>query len=506
MKKYQRLIGDKDILAIAESVALEKNISKEIVFSAIENAIAANTKTFYSLQSPVVTKISRKTGDISSFRALQVVEDNNLTDSRTQISLTEAVKLNPEIKVGEDSLESLPPIVLARNLITSMRSMMISSIQVAEKEVEFNEFNKRKGEVVSGIVKKVSPNFIMVSIGKTEAIIYKEDLIPADDYKIKDKINAVIKSVLRSDTASQIILSRTNEKFLEELLKAEIPSIYEGNIEIKAIARDPGSRAKVVVFGVNMTSDVIGACVGVKGSRVQGITHELKGEKIDIIEWKRNISSLVSSLMLPAKVSHITIDETSRRIDVIVPQSDLSIAIGKRGQNVRLASKILDYEIRCFSEEESEKKKLDEFEKNTKILASALNVEEVLAQLLVSFGYSSLEKIVAENSETLATVEGFNPEIAEQIKQRAASYLETQNERLGKLSSNFSLEETLINFPAVSGNIDLLEALGKANIKTLTDLADLATDELLEVLPAGLLSEEKASEIIMSARKNTFLA
>ena len=505
-----------ELIRIADAVAVEKSIDKEVILSAMESAIQKAAKTRFGSENDIRALINRETGDISLHKVLKITEIPE--DLATQISLEDAIKREKksDFKVGDEIFEKLPPVDFGRIAAQTARQVITQSVRAAERERQYNEFIDKKGEIISGIVKRLEYNNVIVDLNRAEALIKKEDLIPREVLKTGDRIKAYCFDVIRENKGQQIFLSRAHPKFMEKLFYQEVPEIYDGIIEIKSSARDPGSRAKICVNSTDSSIDPVGACVGMRGSRVQSIVNELHGEKIDIVHWSEDPAALVVKALAPAEIQKVIIDEQDRRIEVILTEENLSKAIGRRGQNVRLASKLIDYEIDILTEKEESEKRQLEFKDKTEIFVKNLEVDETLGQLLVAENFSTVEDIDQAKIEDILKIEGIDENTAQELKERAKEYLKNEKENIGKKLKELGVDDTLINFKGLT--LGMLVTLGEKEIKTLTDFANLATDELIggydEIkgkrfkingyLEEFALSRNEAENLIMNARNIVF--
>ncbi len=504
-----------ELLRIAEAVALEKSIDKEIILSAMESAIAKAAKTKFGSENDIRVTINRENGDISLHKVLTIVEVPENLD--TEISLEHAKKLDKQdIKIGDEVFEELPPVDFGRIAAQTARQVITQSVRAAEKERQYNDFIDKKGEILSGIVKRLEYGNVIVDLNRSESIIRKEELIPREVLKTGDRIKAYCYDVIRENKGHQIFLSRAHPKFMEKLFFQEVPEIYDGIIEIKSSARDAGSRAKICVSSKDSSIDPVGACVGMRGSRVQSVVNELSGEKIDIVHWSEDVAALVVSALAPAEIQKVIIDEQNRRIEVILTEENLSKAIGRRGQNVRLASKLINFEIDILTEKEESEKRQLEFKDKTDIFVKNLEVDETLGQLLVAEGYSSIEEISKSSSEDISKIQGIDENTAKELKERAEEYLVKEQEDISKKLKDLGVEDNLINYKGLTPG--MLLTLGEKKIKNLKDFADLSTDELIGgydekkgvrfkvdgYLEEFALTKNEADDLIINARDIVF--
>ena len=505
-----------ELLRIAEAVAAEKSIDAEIILSSMELAIQKAAKTKFGSENDIRAKIDRENGNISLHKVLTIVESPENLD--TEISLEHAKKIqNKEnIKVGDEIFEQLPPIDLGRIAAQTARQVITQSVRSAERERQYNDFIGKKDEILSGMVKRLEYGNVIVDLNRAESIIKKEELIPREVLKTGDRIKAYCYDVIRENKGQQIFLSRASPKFMEKLFFQEVPEIYDGIIEIKSSARDPGSRAKICVNSKDSSIDPVGACVGMRGSRVQSVVNELSGEKIDIVHWSEDVASLVVSALAPAEIQKVIIDDQNRKIEVILTEENLSKAIGRRGQNVRLASKLIDFEIDILTEKEESDKRQLEFKEKTEIFVKNLEVDETLGQLLVAEGFSSVKEISQASLDEIIKIEGIDQNTANELKERAAEYLVKEKENIEKKLKDLGVNDDLINHKGLTPG--MLLTLGEKKIKTLKDFADLSTDELIGgydekkgirykiegYLEEFALTNNEADNLIINARNIVF--
>ncbi len=505
-----------ELLRIAEAVANEKSIDKEIILISMESAIQKAAKTRFGSENDIRVIINRESGDISLHKVLKIVEKPENLD--TEISLNHAIEKEKkeDIKVGDEIFEQLPPVDFGRIAAQTARQVITQSVRAAERERQYNDFIEKKGEILSGTIKRLEYSNVIVDLNRSEAIIRKEELIPREILKTGDRIKAYCYDVVRENKGQQIFLSRAHPKFMEKLFFQEVPEIYDGIIEIKSSARDPGSRAKICVNSKDSSIDPVGACVGMRGSRVQSVVNELHGEKIDIVHWSEDPAALVVSALAPAEIQKVIIDNESRRIEVILSEDNLSKAIGRRGQNVRLASKLIDYEIDILTEKEESDKRQTEFKDKTDVFIKNLEVDETLGQLLVAEGFSSIQEISQAKVEEISKIEAIDDNTAKELKERAEEYLKKEKEDISKKLKELGVEDALINLEGLTQG--MLVTLGEKKIKTLKDFAELSTDELVggydEIkgkrfkidgyLEEFALSKIEAESLIMSARNIVF--
>jgi len=493
-------LGRLELIRIAENVAQEKGIGIDDVLVAMEQAIQTAARRKYGQEHQIVAEVDRKTGDIGLYRDLEVADE--ISDPAIQIPLEEARERNPAAQLGDHILEPLPPIDLGRIAAQSAKQVIVQKVREAERERQYSEYKDRIGEIVVGEVKRIEYGNVLVDLGRAEAILRRDEMQPRETFRNKDRVRAYVYDVRPEARGPQIFLSRTHPQFMASLFAQEVPEIYDGIIEIKSVARDPGSRAKIAVVSKDSSIDPVGACVGMRGSRVQAVVNELSGEKIDIIPWSPDPATFVVNALAPAEVSKVVLDEDSRRIEVIVPDAQLSLAIGRRGQNVRLASQLTGWDIDIVTETEDAERRSREFKSLTEFFVNALNVEEVIAQLLVTEGFSNVDELLYVDREELASIQGFDESVADALRERAEQYLAEREAALREEAATLGLSEDLLSFDQLS--LESIVGLGRQGIKSLDDLADLAADELIELLPEAQLTEADAGRLIMAARAHWF--
>jgi transcription termination/antitermination protein NusA len=512
-----------ELIAIADSVAKEKLIDKAIVIEAMEDAIQRAAKNRYGIENDIRAKLDPNTGDLRLWRVVEVVEA--VDDYFKQVDVAQAQKLQKGAAVGDYIVDPLPPIEFGRIQAQASKQIIFQKVRDAERERQHEEFKDRMGEIITGVVKRVEFGHVVVDLGRAEGVIRRDQQIPREVVRVGDRVRSIILNVRRENRGPQIFLSRAHPDFMKKLFAQEVPEIYDGIIEIKAAARDPGSRAKIGVISHDSSIDPVGACVGMKGSRVQAVVQEMQGEKIDIIPWSPDTATFVVNALQPANVSRVVIDEEEDRIEVVVPDDQLSLAIGRRGQNVRLASQLTAKAIDILTEADASEKRQKEFVQNSEMFQNELDVDETLAQLLVAEGFGALEEVAYVELDELAGIEGFDEELAQELQSRAQEALERREEANREERRGLGVEDDLTTIPYMTEA--MLVTLGKAGIKTLDDLADLATDELVArrraeprrraenarserqedkggILAEYGLSEEQGNEIIMAARAHWF--
>jgi len=499
-----------ELLQIADAVAREKGIEREVVLHSMEDAYAKVAKARYGSETEVKAEINPRTGEIKLARLMLVVD--LVENDANQMSVTDARKKNPAAEVGDYISEPLPPVEFGRISAQSAKQVIVQKVREAERDRQYDEFKDRIGEVVNGVVKRVEYGNVIVDLGRGEAIVRRDELIPREMFRPGDRIRSYLYDVRREARGPQIFLSRTHPQFMAKLFRQEVPEIYDGIIEVKAVARDPGSRAKIAVISRDSSIDPVGACVGMRGSRVQAVVQELQGERVDIIPWSQNAASFIVNALQPAEVSKVVLDEDTGRIEVVVPDDQLSLAIGRRGQNVRLASQLTGWDIDILTEAEESERRQKEFAERTTAFVAALNVDEVVGQLLASEGFRTVDEVAYVEVNDLASIEGFDLETAEEIQSRARDYLdriETENQDKRKA---LGVEDAVGEIAGVTSA--MLVAFGENEIKTVEDVASCATDDLcgyserkggettqVPGVFAGMqISREDAEAIIVAAR------
>ena len=464
-----------ELLQIADAVAREKTIDKSVVLEAMEDAITRAAKARYGQENEIRAEIDPKTGETRLNRLLMVVDV--IENDATQITLTEASKKNPAAQLGDYIAEALPPIEFGRIAAQSAKQVIVQKVRDAERERMFEEFKGRIGEIVSGLVKRAEYGNVIVDLGRGEGIIKRDEALPRETIRPGDRIRAYVYDVRREQRGPQIFLSRTHPQFMAKLFGQEVPEIYDGIVEVVSVSRDPSSRAKIAVRSKDGSIDPVGACVGMRGSRVQAVVNELQGEKIDIIQWSPDVATFVVNALAPAEVAKVVLDEEAERIEVVVPDEQLSLAIGRRGQNVRLASQLTGWDIDIMTEAEESERRQKEFALRTTRFVDALDVDETLAQLLASEGFDTVEEVAFVDLHDISSIEGLDEQTAEELQQRAKDYLEKAATELEDKRKALGVTDELRDMQGL--NPTLLVALGEAGIKTVEDLADCATDDLI---------------------------
>jgi transcription termination/antitermination protein NusA len=499
-----------ELLQIADAVAREKAIDRRIVLGAMEDAIAKAARSRYGSETEVRAEIDPKSGELHLSRHMLVVE--TVENPAMQISLDDARRRHPAAQIGDTIADPLPPLEYGRIAAQSAKQVIVQKVREAERDRQYDEYKDRIGDIVNGIVKRVEYGNVVVDLGRGEAIVRRDEMLPREVFRNGDRIRAYIYDVRREQRGPQIFLSRTHPQFMSKLFTQEVPEIYDGIVEVKAVARDPGSRAKIAVVSRDSSVDPVGACVGMRGSRVQAVVNELQGEKIDIIPWSIDIATFVVNALAPAEVAKVVLDEERERIEVVVPDQQLSLAIGRRGQNVRLASQLTGWDIDILTEQEESERRQAEFENRTRMFIDSLNVDEVIGQLLASEGFNSVEELAMVDVKEIAGIEGFDEDTAAELQNRASEYLAKIEAELDAKRVELGVEDALKDIPGVT--TEMLVRFGENGVKTVEDLAGCATDDLAGwterkdgeskrepgILDGFELSREDAEAIIMQAR------
>ena len=499
-----------ELLQIADAVAREKSIPREIVLKSMEDALQKAARSRYGQETEVRAEINPKTGEMR-FSRLMLVVDQDENDA-TQLTLPEARKKNPAAQVGDWIAETLPPFEFGRIPAQSAKQVIVQKVREAERDRQYDEFKDRIGEIINGVIKRVEYGNVIVDLGKGEAIIRRDELIPREMFRPGDRVRAYVYDVRREQRGPQIFLSRTHPQFMAKLFAQEVPEIYDGIIEVKSVARDPGSRAKIAVISRESSIDPVGACVGMRGSRVQAVVNELQGEKIDIIPWSADAATFIVNALQPAEVVKVVLDEDSNRIEVVVPDEQLSLAIGRRGQNVRLASQLTGWDIDIMTEAEESERRQKEFVERTNVFMKALDVDEVIGQLLASEGFRSVEELAFVDPAEVAAIDGFDEDTASEIQNRAHEYLQKLETELDDLRRELGVADEVKDVAGVT--TQMLVKFGENDVKTIEDLAGCVTDDLIgwterkdgetKKFPGYLdgldISREDAEAMIMAAR------
>jgi N utilization substance protein A len=489
-----------ELLLVADAVAREKNIDREEVLEAMEQAIQKAGRAKYGHEKDIRATIDRKTGDVRLSRWLEAVEV--IENEETQIPINVARKEKPEIQLGEHLVDPLPPIDFGRIAAQTAKQVIVQRVREYERKKQYEEFKDRVGEIINGIVKRTEYGNLMVELGRAEALLRRDELIARESFRNGDRVRAYIYDVRDEPRGPQIFLSRTHPGFLAKLFAQEVPEIYDGIIEIKAVARDPGSRAKMAVISRDSSIDPVGACVGMRGSRVQAVVQELQGEKIDIIPWSPQSATFVVNALAPAEVTKVVLDEDAGRVEVVVPDEQLSLAIGRRGQNVRLASQLTRWDIDILTEAEESERRQEEFRRRSGLFVEALDVDDVIAGLLVTEGFTTVEELAFTPIDELAAIEGFDESVAAELIRRGEAFIARRDNELNDQRIALGVSDDIAAIEAFTPA--MLVALGEKGVKTLDDMADLASDELTEILGTDAMDEITANQVIMAARAHWF--
>ncbi|CAI8412176.1 MAG: transcription termination/antitermination protein NusA [Rhizobiales bacterium TMED143] len=499
-----------ELVQIADAVAREKGIEIDIVLAAMADAIQKAAKARYGAENDIRVEINPQTGETRLLRAVEVVE--LVENDDTQISLAVAQREKPEAQIGDEIIDELPPVEFGRIATQAAKQVIVQRVREAEREQQYEEFKDRVGEIINGVVKRVEYGNVVLDLGRGEAVVRRDNLIPREVFRPGDRIRAYIQNVRREQRGPQIILSRSDPAFMAKLFGQEVPEIYDGVIEIRAVARDPGSRAKIAVISSDPGIDPVGACVGMRGSRVQAVVNELQGEKVDIIPWSQDAAAFIVNALAPAEVSKVVLDEDIQRIEVVVPDEQLSLAIGRRGQNVRLASQLTGWDIDIMTEAQESERRQAEFAERTETFMGALDVDEMIAQLLASEGFATVEEVAYVPLDEITYIEGFDDETAQEIQNRARDFLDQQNAAMTEQRREMGVEDALAEITELTPA--MLVRLGENDIKTLEDFAGCVTDDLTgwfetverkRVRQDGILdgfdiAPDDAEALIMSAR------
>ena len=489
-----------EILMVADAVAREKNIDREDVFEAMEQAIQKAGRSKYGFEHDIRVNINRKTGAITLARYRAVVDV--IENETTELTLKEAQRINPDIKVGEFIVDQLPPIDFGRIAAQTAKQVITQKVRDAERNKQYEEYKERIGTIINGTVKRIEFGNVIVDIGKTEAILRRDEIIPREKFKNGDRVRAYVLDVRRENRGPQIFLSRTCPEFMAKLFTSEVPEIYDGIVEIMSVSRDPGSKAKIAVRARDTSIDPVGACVGLRGIRVQAVVTELQGEKIDIVPYSSDRAQYIVSALAPAEVSKVVIDEESNRIEVVVTEDQYSLAIGRRGQNVKLASQLVNADIDILTEAQESERRATENRIRSERFVSALDVDEMIAHVLISEGFSTVDEVAMVAVEDLSSIDGFDEDLAQELQNRAKSFVEKRNKEFIEKTKSLGVDDSL---KTISGlDQEMILNLAEKGVKNLDDLADLASDELIEILGEGVVTEAEANRIIMAAREHWF--
>jgi transcription termination/antitermination protein NusA len=493
-------VGNHEIIQIADAVSREKMIPKESIIDAMEQAIQVAARKKYGLKHNIKATIDRKHGEIKIYRVFEVVAKiDDVENIGTQISLADAQDIKSDIVIGEVIQEELPPIDLGRVAAQAAKQVIVQKVRDVERERQYEEFKDKVGEIVSGVVKRNEFGNYIVDIGRDEAFLAKDKVIPGESFRQNDRIRFLIENVQQSVKSPQINLSRTADEFLAKLFAQEVPEVYDRVIQIKAVSREPGSRAKMAVYSTDSSVDAVGSCVGVRGARVQAVISELQGEKIDIIQYSSDPGKMVVDSLAPAEVSKVVIDENANRIEVVVPTDQLSIAIGKRGQNVRLAGRLLGWKIDVLTEEQESKRRSEEFVSASSLFMEALDVEEVIGQLLASEGYTSVEEIAYVPASELASIEGFEEQIVLELQERALVYLNKENVIINQQVQEMGVDQEVIDILDVLTPAQIL-SLAENGVKKIEDIADLTVRDFNQIVGEHQINDVDLEKIIEYAK------
>lgn len=492
-----------EIVAVAETVAREKNIDKDDVFTAMEVAIQKAGRTKYGFEHDIRVQIDRKTGAITLSRYREVVANDAIIENEAaQIPLKDAKAYNKALKVGDFIIDPLPPIDFGRIAAQTAKQVIMQKVREAERNKQYEEYKEKIGTIINGTVKRIEFGNTILDIGKAEAVLRHDETIPREKFKNGDRVRAYVLDVRREVKGPQIFLSRTCPEFMAKLFTQEVPEIYDGVVQIMGVARDPGSKAKIAVRANDKTIDPVGACVGLRGIRVQAVVTELQGEKIDIVPYSEDKAQYIVSALAPAEVTKVVLDEENNRIEVVVSDDQFSLAIGRRGQNVKLASQLVGSNIDVLTEEQEQERRSNENKVRTQRFMEALDVDDMIAHLLVAEGFSTIDEVAMVALSELAEIEGFDEDVATELQNRAKEFIEKRNKEFAAKSKTLKIDDSL---KTVNGlDQDMIIALAEKGIKNIDDLADLAADELIEILGDTTISETEANEIIMSAREHWF--
>ncbi|WP_095587752.1 transcription termination factor NusA [Actibacterium ureilyticum] len=501
-----------ELLQTAEAVAREKMIDPDLVVQAMEESLARAAKSRYGSEMDIRVSIDRKTGKATFTRVRTVVEDDAVENMQAEMTVEQAKQYMENPEVGDELRDEVPPVEMGRIAAQSAKQVILQKVREAERDRQYEEFKDRAGTIINGVVKREEYGNVIVDVGRGEAILRRNEKIGRESYRPNDRIRCYVKDVRRETRGPQIFLSRIAPEFMAELFKMEVPEIYDGIIEIKAVARDPGSRAKIAVISYDGSIDPVGACVGMRGSRVQAVVNELQGEKIDIIPWNEDQPTFLVNALQPAEVSKVVLDEEAERIEVVVPDDQLSLAIGRRGQNVRLASQLTGLDIDIMTEAEESARRQAEFEERTKLFMDTLDLDEFFAQLLVSEGFTSLEEVAYVELDELLVIDGVDEGTAEELQARARDCLDEMNRKALEKARELGVEDNLVDFDGLTPQ--MIEALAEDGVKTLEDFATCADWELAggwttvdgeRVKDDGILEKfdvslEEAQNLVMTAR------
>ena len=489
-----------ELIQMADMLAREKNIDKAAVLEAMEIGISKAGHSKYGREYDIRTKIDPNTGAIQMARYMTVVE--TVEDEFTQISETDARKKDKTLKIGDEIVDILPPMDFGRIAAQTAKQVITQKVRDAERLCQYNEMKDKKGQIVNGIVKRVENGNLIVEVGRVEALLRRDELIPRETYRIGDRIRAYVLDVRSEIRGPQVFLTRSHPQFLAALFTAEVPEIYDGTIEIKGVARDPGSRAKIAVYSKDSTVDARGACIGMRGVRVQAIVTELQGEKVDVVSWSADPATFIVNALAPNEVLKIVIDEEAGNVEVVLPEDQLSLAIGRRGQNIKLVSQLTGWHIDMMTEAQEAEHREAETKEKVDLFMRALDIDDMMARILIQEGFAKVEDIAYIPLSELVGIEGFDEGLAEELQNRAKAYLVAKQDSLNKQIAEQNVSDDLKNMEGLT--LDMVAALGNAGVKTLDDFADLASDELIEIVGASNMNEDTANALIMKAREHWF--
>lgn len=489
-----------ELIQVADVVAREKGIDRDEVLDAMEQAIQKAAKAKYGFENDIRVTVNRQSGEMNIFKCITVVE--TVENDHTEIAYADALTRNPDTNVGDVIEEQLPPIEFGRVAAQSARQVIVQKVRDAERARQYSEYKDRIGQIISGVVKRIEFGNVVLDLGRAEGIMRREDIIPREAFRSGDRVRCYIYDVRPDARGPMVMISRTHPQFMAKLFEQEVPEIYDGIIEVKAVARDSGSRAKLAVYTADGSIDPVGACVGMRGARVQAVVNELQGEKVDIVPWSANTATFVVNALAPAEVAKVVLDEESNRVDVVVGEDQLSLAIGRRGQNVRLASQLTGWNIDIITEEQEATRRTEENTARTKLFMQSLDVDEMIAQLLAAEGFASIEELTIAPVDEFTKIEGFDEGIAKEIQSRAFVFLEQRETLSIEQAKELGAKDDLITLDGLTS--EMLLKLAESGIKTLDNFADLAGDELVEILGESLISLEQANTLIMAARSHWF--
>lgn len=492
-----------EIILVADTVAREKNIERDDVLEAMEIAIQKAGRSKYGFEHDIRAHIDRKTGAITLARYREVVEfEDQVENEVTQMTLAQAKAYDKNIKAGEFIIDNLPPIDFGRIAAQTAKQVIVQKVRDAERNKQYEEYKEKVGTIVNGTVKRVEFGNVVLDIGKAEAVLRRDEIIPREKFKNGDRVRAYVLEVRKENKGPQIFLSRTCPEFLAKLFTSEVPEIYDGIVKIVAVSRDPGSKAKIAVKTDDVTVDAVGACVGLRGIRVQAVVTELQGEKIDIVPYSEDKAQFIVAALAPAEVTKVVLDEENNRIEVVVPQEQFSIAIGRRGQNVKLASQLIGCDIDVLTEEQEQERRSNENKVRSQRFMEALDVDEMIAHLLIAEGFSNVDEVALVPLSELAEIEGFDEDVAKELQARAKAFVEKRNKEFEEKSKSLGIDDKIQEIEGLDR--DMILTLANAGVKTVDDLGDLATDELIEILGENTISVVEANKIIMAARAHWF--